>query len=87
LDSADAFELDARLRRALGLEQRLDAEIAPLLRHVVCAGHEWRVRFQTLAVFAGVALLFLLFSPAARTEATRIQFHATDVFELFPFGF
>ena len=32
LDGADAFELDARLRRAIRLEQRLDAEIAPLLR-------------------------------------------------------
>jgi hypothetical protein len=52
LASADAFELDARLRRALRLEQRLDAEIAPLLRHVVCAGHEWRVRFHTLAAYA-----------------------------------
>jgi hypothetical protein len=52
LASADAFELDARLRRALRLEQRLAAEIAPLLRHVVCAGHEWRVRFHTLAAYA-----------------------------------
>ena len=31
LDTADAFELDARLRRAVRLEQRLDAELAPLL--------------------------------------------------------
>ncbi len=31
LDFADAFELDARLRRAVRLEQRLDAELAPLL--------------------------------------------------------
>jgi 5-methylcytosine-specific restriction endonuclease McrA len=31
LDTADAFELDARLRRAARLEQRLDAELAPLL--------------------------------------------------------
>ena len=34
LEDVDAFELDARLRRAFRLEQRLDAEIAPLLRHV-----------------------------------------------------
>jgi len=32
LDTADAFELDARLRRAVALEQRIDAELAPLLR-------------------------------------------------------
>jgi len=32
LDDADAFEFDARLRRAVALEQRLDAELAPLLR-------------------------------------------------------
>ncbi len=32
LDIADAFELDGRLRRAVALEQRIDAEMAPLLR-------------------------------------------------------
>jgi hypothetical protein len=31
LDAADPFELDARLRRAVALEQRLEAELAPLL--------------------------------------------------------
>ena len=31
LDAADAFELDARLRRALALEQRLHATLGPLL--------------------------------------------------------
>jgi hypothetical protein len=31
LDLADAFELDARLRRAVAEEQRLDAELAPLV--------------------------------------------------------
>ena len=31
LELADAFELDARLRRAVRMEQRLDAELAPLL--------------------------------------------------------
>jgi len=31
LDAADAFELDRRLRRAVALEQRLDAEIGSLL--------------------------------------------------------
>ena len=33
LADADAFELDARLRRAIRLEQRLDAEIAPPARY------------------------------------------------------
>ena len=32
LDTSDAFELDARPRRAVALEQRIDAEMAPLLR-------------------------------------------------------
>jgi hypothetical protein len=31
LESADAFELDARLRRAVALEQRLEAQMGPLL--------------------------------------------------------
>ncbi len=31
LETADAFELDARLRRVVAQEQRLDAELAPLL--------------------------------------------------------
>jgi len=31
LEEADAFELDDRFRRALSLEQRLDARIGPLL--------------------------------------------------------
>jgi hypothetical protein len=34
LEQADAFELDDRLRRALSLEQRLDARIGPLLARV-----------------------------------------------------
>jgi hypothetical protein len=34
LEQADAFELDVRLRRALSIEQRLDARIGPLLIHV-----------------------------------------------------
>jgi hypothetical protein len=34
---ADAFELDARLRRAIALEQRLEAEAAPLLRLAAAA--------------------------------------------------
>ena len=38
LDAADAFELDRRLREAVALEQRLDAEIGSLLIEVA-AGH------------------------------------------------
>ncbi|UCE85535.1 MAG: HNH endonuclease [Deltaproteobacteria bacterium] len=34
LDAADAFELDARLRAVVALEQRLEAELAPLLLRV-----------------------------------------------------
>ena len=34
LDKADAFELDQRLRRALVIEQRLDAKVGPLLAQV-----------------------------------------------------
>lgn len=41
LEDADAFELDRRLRRAIRLEQTLDAAIAPLLRVVRCAEYEW----------------------------------------------
>jgi hypothetical protein len=34
LDSADAFELDARLRQIVAREQHVDAELAPLLRRL-----------------------------------------------------
>ena len=34
LEEADAFELDARFRRAVSMEQRLDARIGPLLARV-----------------------------------------------------
>jgi hypothetical protein len=40
LFEADAFELDARLRCAVRLGQRLDAQLAPLLRHVTSAEYE-----------------------------------------------
>jgi hypothetical protein len=52
LESADAFELDRRLRLALQLEQTLDAAIAPLLRRVTAAEYEWRGGYQTLASYA-----------------------------------
>jgi hypothetical protein len=53
LDEADAFELDRRLRLAVRLEQTLDAAIAPLLRHVTSAEHEWQGdSHQTLSSYA-----------------------------------
>jgi hypothetical protein len=52
LEDADAFELDRRLRRAVALEQTLDAAIAPLLRAVTSAGHEWSGDYQTLSSYA-----------------------------------
>ena len=42
LDELDAFELDARLRRAVRLEQRQEAEMAPLLRAARSTEYEWR---------------------------------------------
>jgi len=52
LDSADAFELDARLRRAVALEQRLDAELAPLLAEVARFRLYLRQGFTSLEGFA-----------------------------------
>jgi hypothetical protein len=53
LDEADAFELDRRLRLAVRLEQTLDAVMAPLLRHVRAAEHEWEGgSYQTLSTYA-----------------------------------
>ena len=52
LEDADPFELDARLRRAVRLEQRLDAAIGPLLRQVVSAEYEWRGHRPTLGAYA-----------------------------------
>jgi hypothetical protein len=48
LDSADAFALDARLRRAVALEQRLEAELGPLLYLVA------RERLYRLPGYAGL---------------------------------
>jgi hypothetical protein len=42
LASADAHELDRRLRRVVRLEQTLDAAMAPLLRAVRAADYEWK---------------------------------------------
>jgi hypothetical protein len=51
LDAADAFELDRRLRRAVALEQRLDAEIGSLLIEIA-ERHLHRIwGFSTLDAF------------------------------------
>jgi hypothetical protein len=52
LAEADAFELDRRLRRAVRLEQTLEAAIAPLLRCVVSPEYEWRSHYQALPEYA-----------------------------------
>jgi len=52
LEGADAFELDRRLRRAVRLEQTLDAAIAPLLRRVRCAGYAWSDGHRPLSAYA-----------------------------------
>jgi hypothetical protein len=52
LESADAIELDRRLRRAVRLEQTVDAAMAPLLRVVRCAEYEWSGDYRTLATYA-----------------------------------
>ncbi len=49
---ANAHALDRRLRRAIELEQTLDASIAPLLRAVTSAEYEWQDAYRTLAAFA-----------------------------------
>jgi len=56
LDEADACELDRRLRRAVRLEQTLDATIAPLLRVVRSPDHEWSDAYRTLSRYAPDAL-------------------------------
>jgi hypothetical protein len=56
LDSADVFEIDARLRRAVVLEQRLEAELGPLLSRVA-AQRLYRVRgFPSLERYAAERL-------------------------------
>jgi hypothetical protein len=52
LESADAFELDRRLRLAVRFEQTLDAAIAPLLRRVSAVEFEWRSDYWKLAAYA-----------------------------------
>jgi hypothetical protein len=52
LDTADAFDLDARLRHAVALEARIDAEMAPLLRRVADGRLHRRVGCASAAAFA-----------------------------------
>lgn len=52
LEAADAFELDARLRRATLLEQRIEAEMAPLLRRIADTRLHLRAGHASLAAFA-----------------------------------
>ncbi len=52
LDEADAFELDARLRQVIRLEQRLDAQIAALVRVVTAPEYEWSGQRPTKAALA-----------------------------------
>ncbi|MGH8722564.1 MAG: hypothetical protein ACREU4_11300, partial [Burkholderiales bacterium] len=57
LAEADAFEVDRRLRRAIRLEQTLDAAIAPLLRVVTAADYEWSTEcWQPLSRYAPESL-------------------------------
>ena len=52
LDTADAFELDARLCRALRLEARRLARVAALLEDVVAHGLHRRLGFRGLDAYA-----------------------------------
>jgi hypothetical protein len=52
LESADAFELDRRLRLAVHLEQTLDAAIAPWLRMVGSPEYEWREAWCAVSTYA-----------------------------------
>ncbi len=56
LEQADAFDLDARLARAIRREQRLDAAMAPLLRALGSAHYEWSIAWTPVAAFAREAL-------------------------------
>ena len=52
LADADAFEVDARLRRAVALEQRSEAALAPLLRRAFDARLHRRAGFASFEAFA-----------------------------------
>ncbi len=69
VDVADPFELDARLRRAIRLEQRLDAELAPLIRQVTSAGYDWERGYRSLAALASE----LGMSPSKARALVRVE--------------
>ena len=52
LESADAFELDARLRRAVALEQRLEAAMGPLLLRIAEGRLHRAAGFGTMEEYA-----------------------------------
>ena len=70
LDSADPFELEARLRRVVRLEQRLDAQLAPLLRQVTSPEYEWKERYASLATLARECLGM---SPSKARALLRVE--------------
>ena len=47
LENADAFELDRRLRAAVEMERRMDAQIGPLLEHVLQRRIFWALGYAT----------------------------------------
>jgi hypothetical protein len=70
LDAADPFELDARLRRVVRLQQRLDAQLAPLLRHLTSSEHEWKQRYVSLEALARECLGI---SPSKARALLRVE--------------
>jgi len=75
LASADAHELDARLRRAVRLEQLLESDIAPLLRCVTAADYLWDGEYRNLG---SCARDLLGMSPRKARALLRIE-RAGDV--------
>jgi hypothetical protein len=52
LETLDPFELDGRLQRTIRLEQRREAELAPLLRAATAPEFAWRDAYRSLAACA-----------------------------------
>jgi hypothetical protein len=70
LEDADAFELDARLRQAIRLEQRLDAHVARLVRAVMSPEYEWKGERPSQATLARD---YLGMSPSKLQALLRIE--------------
>jgi hypothetical protein len=70
IDDADAFELDDRMRRAVALEQRIEAEMAPLLRAL---GESLRYRHAGAARFESWARERLGISPRKTRALVRLD--------------